>query len=314
MVHPIADQSQFWDVQDSRIARGWWGLVHQWQGRPQPAELAAHALGGKIIAVTDPMGATIAAPIAGQSLGPIVIELAGQVLKMQVQNTGTSTWYGYRSAVAQGEIQGRGQLYNSANQVVQDVRFYIRDNTPPGQIAEAIGFLSFPDVSGRYRLELDLIRNGGAPLVDSQWLDPAGQLRPLTLQNQGWRQYGQQIQVRASVPTATTNREINLPLQITNQSNFVWRSQGLYPVNLSYRWRRSAQGQLPQTELPQPGIRTTLATALPAGRSGNLMATVKTPATPGQYQLVWSLLEEGNAWFDDLGAPGLTLPVTVKAP
>jgi hypothetical protein len=300
---PFTDQSRFWDVQDNRLTRGFLGFLHQCQGLPHALELTPTALAGKIVNVFNDRDSPITTTIAGKSIGPLVLELPGITLKAQVQNTGTSAWYGYRSALTTGDVQLRGLLYNEYNQMVQESRFYIRDKTPPGEKASAIGFVPFPDISGRYRLDLELLSNGVKVLHKFE-------TTALTIQNQGWHQYKQKIDITEN-PTSQRRSPINttieLPLHLTNNSNFVWRSQGLYAMNLSYHWVRRSD----QSSQPEAAIRTALATPLPVGHQANVTAMIKTPTQPGEYNLVLSMVEEGNAWLDNLGSPGLSLGYTI---
>jgi Dolichyl-phosphate-mannose-protein mannosyltransferase len=303
VVSPFTDQSRFWDVQDNRLARGFLGFLHQWQKLPRPAELTPTALAGKIVNLFDDRDTPITTTIAGKSIGPLTFELSGITLKAAVQNTGTGAWYGYRSALATGDVQGRGLLYNEYNQMVQETRFYIRDKTAPGEKTTAIGFVPFPDISGKYRLKFELLSSGVRVL--DQFAEP-----PLIIQNQGWHQYQQEIQLTDGEPrpqAVRPNSALKIPLQLTNKSNFVWRSKGLYAMNLSYRWVRRSDQSI-QTEA---AIRTALATPLPVGHQTNLTAMIKTPTQPGEYNLVLSMVEEGNAWLDNLGSPGLLLPYTI---
>jgi hypothetical protein len=303
--HP--QQPRLWDGQDSRIVRGWLGLWHQWQGLPKAAALAHDRLQGQIISVIDAQGQAAQSQIfQGESSHPMAFDTAGISLQASIQNTGTASWYGYRAALGQGEVQVRGQLYNSAHQMIQETRFHIRENTPPGKITTAIGFVPFPDLSDNYSLKLDLIRNGGEPLTHSQWQDPAGQTQIIHLKSKTWRQYQQEIQPIATLPTiASPNQAFALPLSVTNRSNFIWNSQARYPIKLSYRWFQHNQA-LPITAIP-----TNLPKPLPINHQTPLTATIKTPPQPGNYRLVVSMREEQHDWFDRLGAKSLVIPIQI---
>jgi hypothetical protein len=201
-------------------------------------------------------------------------------------------------------VQIRGSLYNELNQMVQESRVYIRDDTAPGAKATVTGVLPFPDISGRYRVMFDLVQ---ANQVLHQFRS-----HDLIIQNTGWRKYQQDIQLARGSSIAVRQAPqtiISIPLQVTNKSNFLWRSHGLYPMNLAYRWIRRSD----QSIAPEAAIRTTLPTVLPVGHQTNLTATIKTPSRPGEYDLVISMVEEGHAWLDGLETAGLSLPLTIEA-
>jgi hypothetical protein len=304
MLHPLAHQSRFWDWQDSAVTRGFWRLVNAPQGLLPPRS-PEQTRQGKILAVLDATGQPFPPTIIGKSVGPVVVELNGFKLKVQLQNTGTAAWQGYRTTGTAGTVQVRCQLFNNVNQAVQESFLYIPENLPSGGQTTIDGSIMFPDISGQYRLVLDLVDANQAVLPQSQW---SNQPHPILVQTQGWRIYQQQIQPLQPLPSiAKANAKLSLPLKLTNQSNFFWRSRGLYPVQLSYRWVRS-----PQQPIAGFGLRTPLTQPLPIGHSTQVNALVQTPAQPGNYQLRLSMVEEQHAWFDQLGATALTMPIQIQ--
>ena len=85
-----------------------------------------------------------------------------------------------------------------------------------------------------------------------------------------------------------------LDVDVTNLSEVALASVPPYPVCLSYRWR-DADGA--ETD----GPRTMLGRALLLDDAASYTIDLEAPATPGEYQLVVSLVQEGFVWFDGFG-------------
>jgi len=82
------------------------------------------------------------------------------------------------------------------------------------------------------------------------------------------------------------------------------------PINLGYRWVGRNNGTAePQVDY----LRFPLERALPPGGKWKWQVSILAPLDAGAYDLVFSLVQEWVAWFDQLHAPnGCTLRVNVK--
>ncbi len=81
-----------------------------------------------------------------------------------------------------------------------------------------------------------------------------------------------------------------------------------FPVHLSYRWLRDG-------DVVAEGERTVLGETLFPGRTAAYEIDLCAPASPGQYTLSITLVQEGNFWFDDVGdAIGTPCSVEVAQP
>ena len=80
-------------------------------------------------------------------------------------------------------------------------------------------------------------------------------------------------------------------------------------VRLSYHWRRPDG-----TIAVHDGLRTPIGPALLAGATAELDARVVADLPPGQYELVFDLVDENVAWFEWLGIPPPIHHVLVTGP
>jgi|HigsolmetaAR202D_1030399.scaffolds.fasta_scaffold00721_10 Glycosyltransferase len=110
-----------------------------------------------------------------------------------------------------------------------------------------------------------------------------------------------------SPPNAQSNDELRfLDLRVSNTGSAAWPHQGNNPITLSYRWRDN-NGRL----LPGEGPHIRLSASLEPGQSATLELPIHTPARAGFYTLEIQLIQEGVAWFDELGVAPLQQPFQV---
>jgi hypothetical protein len=109
-----------------------------------------------------------------------------------------------------------------------------------------------------------------------------------------------------AVPAGQTI-EVNLTLQ--NVGTFDWQASGDNPFRLGFQWY-DTNGQF--VTIPSNlDHRTTLPRMIPSRDTVQLQARLRTPDTPGDYQLRWDMVHELVTWFSSQGDPGLVLPVSV---
>lgn len=263
---------------------------------------------------------------------------ANILLKTKLENTGTSKWLGYESAIEKGEVRVRARIYSSDNEQVSDNRLYITGTTKQKEVTNAIGSINFPKERGSYKLVFDLIAEGVSEFPKkNKILFPELKVKvdnerylstDLHLNNSGSFPYPQNRDSADSTTTINTRKkrfaqEIHLLEQlksgnvgeatkvlvsVKNTSNFVWDNKGSNPVNFSYHWLDS-KGKI----VVYDGERTGLSGSLTSQESAQLNAVIKFPNSPGNYTLTLTMVQEGVAWFIDVGAQALTIPVTVTS-
>ena len=100
-------------------------------------------------------------------------------------------------------------------------------------------------------------------------------------------------------PTVARSEVVPLDVDVTNLSGASLASVPPYPVCLSYRWR-DADG------VETDGPRTMLGRVLFQDDAASYTIDLEAPATPGVYQLVVCLVQEGFVWFDGIGPSNAT--------
>ena len=102
---------------------------------------------------------------------------------------------------------------------------------------------------------------------------------------------------------------MRVPITIRNTSYALYSSTFRnHPVCASYHWL-DEQG----ATVERDGIRTFFAKPLRPGAKTVVDLLVAMPETPGSYTLVFSLVQEAFAWFDDLVPElGIPLPVVIR--
>jgi hypothetical protein len=81
-------------------------------------------------------------------------------------------------------------------------------------------------------------------------------------------------------------------VEVTNGTPCRLASLRPFPVHLSYHWMRGEEA------IVFDGLRTRLATAVEPGESRSVLQQVMAPSEPGTYDLVLTLVQEGQFWLD----------------
>ncbi|WP_420631048.1 O-antigen ligase family protein [Candidatus Leptofilum sp.] len=105
--------------------------------------------------------------------------------------------------------------------------------------------------------------------------------------------------------TLVANDTRDVPLTVTNNGALVWSSQRQPPINLGGRWIQDESGlQLTEPRWPfeQP--------VLP-GQTVSLQIPVRAPALPGEYTLIWDVVQEQITWFGEKSNVFATTSVVV---
>lgn len=97
----------------------------------------------------------------------------------------------------------------------------------------------------------------------------------------------------------------NIPLRVVNLTEAPISSFSVFPIVLSYHWKRKS-GEVAVWD----GVRTSLPRVMHKGDSDDLFVAVRAPAEPGEYLLEVSMLEEDITWYDDRVG---NLPLVIEA-
>lgn len=159
--------------------------------------------------------------------------------------------------------------------------------------------------------------------------------------------FSQRLKVLAPPQTIKVNQTVVLPVIVKNVGPEPWPTtnapSGTRTVNLSYHWiigntevaapearestklaqveRLRRRRPLPRTDILRKngrvvvleGIRTPLPREIAPGEEITLNATVQAPPQTGSFVLRFSMVREGEEWFENRGGKPLDLPVLVAA-
>lgn len=196
----------------------------------------------------------------------------------------------------------------------------------PGEAPDASSTISFGNVwrkAATVRLIPGQAERHAARAVERQKEDRRGRIR-----NDGWRFIrvllaqlwvlfvvftpmpwaslaGGQAAERAVVGEATATPTsvaakslVKVAVEVRNDGSRTWEAAGDRPVRMSYHGY-GADGR----EVLYSGERPALPHDVAPGHSLALEAVVRAVDSPGQYRLVWDMVEEKVAWFSESGAP-----------
>lgn len=100
-----------------------------------------------------------------------------------------------------------------------------------------------------------------------------------------------------------------LNIECSNLGQLAWQSKGPQPITISYRWHdRNGRPIIAE------GLHSELPGIIAPGESCKLRIAIEPPARPGDYLVTVDLIQEGVAWFSELGVQPLQFPIRVTAP
>lgn len=110
-----------------------------------------------------------------------------------------------------------------------------------------------------------------------------------------------------TILTVKSNQKFILPVEIKNESDFHWLSNGLNPIYLSYHWQMKS-GEMVTFE----GLRTSFSKlGLRKGASLKAQMDIISPFKAGNYELILTLVKEDICWFETHGFNAATLKISV---
>jgi SAM-dependent methyltransferase len=109
-----------------------------------------------------------------------------------------------------------------------------------------------------------------------------------------------------AVPALQVGQEFTVELMVTNTSKQSWPAGAL--VRAGNYWLDAASGEM---RVRDDG-RAPLPSAAPAGATVRVSVPITAPSAPGNYRLAFDLVEEGVAWFTQLGSAPAEQTVAVR--
>lgn len=138
------------------------------------------------------------------------------------------------------------------------------------------------------------------------WIDPSFRWRASSEGDRSW--YQADISPLCSKLELEPGELITTPVTIANVGRLTWGSNGARLFHLSYRWFRVAKDETLRPLLFE-GEHTRIDEPLAPGGTRRVLATVRAPREPGNYVLIWDMVQEHTTWFSD--KVGLGVPVNV---
>ncbi|HFE66100.1 MAG TPA: hypothetical protein ENJ93_02460 [Chloroflexi bacterium] len=113
----------------------------------------------------------------------------------------------------------------------------------------------------------------------------------LRLQTEGDNEWYRAALIAPQSWQMAANEQRAIPITLTNSGALTWRSSGSQPINLGARWLDTAQ----KTSYGEP--RWPFANPVPPGQTVQMNVTLQAPAQPGEYVLIWDVVQEQVTWF-----------------
>jgi hypothetical protein len=103
----------------------------------------------------------------------------------------------------------------------------------------------------------------------------------------------------------------DIPITLTNEGRLTWQSSGSPPFALSYHWLTPSSEEVVIFD----GLRTPFARPVEPGDRVTLTARVRAPNYPGEYTLMWDVVQEHRTWLSLEGVyPGRSSATIEGAP
>jgi peptidoglycan/xylan/chitin deacetylase (PgdA/CDA1 family) len=231
--------------------------------------------------------AAIYASSAGATAGPD----EHVALPTTVMNVGTTTW----TSGGPSPVLAAYHLYDASGNLLRwdGLRTSLGPDVPPGTSRSVLVDVLAPHQPGAYSVRVDLVREGVAWFSSHGSAAPATPLRVPSIFGATYAGDGLPTGGAAGSTLAGT-------IALTNTGAAMWAASGSAPVLLSYHIY-AANGQ----PVIWDGARSALPRDVGPGETVTVNATLRIPAAPGAYTVVWDAVQEGVSWFSALGSPPL---------
>jgi len=221
-----------------------------------------------------------------------------RTLGVTVMNNGNVPW----PATGPNQINLSYHVFDGAGNVVvwDGARTGIGTDLAPGQARSINVAYTAPPSIGTYTLAIDTVREGVA------WLSGQGSpyARTSLVVTSGFNGGYD----RTTTPgTATIGATLLLNVRVSNYGARAWPAGGPNPVQLSYHIL-TAGGEV----VTWDGKRGALGGDLAVGQSAIVQVPVQLPSAIGDYRISWDLVQEGVAWFSQLGVGRLSEAIIVQ--
>lgn len=162
-----------------------------------------------------------------------------------------------------------------------------------------------PNVTGRLRLSIELFQTGVGPF--SGWGSPPLETEVIVIPGREYEEPRHAAEWAAldGPKELTHGSVVDVPVRVRNVTPLPWPPG----IRMSYRWR-TVDGSAVGGE----GLRSELPASAATAIGGIVNSRVRVDVPPGDYFLVFDLVEAGAAprWFEEEGSPPLFIRVQVR--
>jgi SpoIID/LytB domain protein len=218
-----------------------------------------------------------------------------RTLPVTITNTGNVPWG------ATNQVNLAYHIFDARGNVVlwDGPRVLLGDVTVGASKQVTLTYTS-PTTMGDYILAIDAVREGVA------WFSGLG-TPPVRLPMKVDSGYGVGYGGTTTPALATIGALVTLRVDVNNYGPRTLVAVGPNPVHLSYH----LYGPSGDT-VTWDGFRGFLPGDIPPGKSASVEVQVQLPSTVGDYVVAWDLVQEGVAWFSQLGLGTKRETVTVQ--
>jgi peptidoglycan hydrolase-like amidase len=211
-----------------------------------------------------------------------------KTVSVTVTNTGNQTW----SGAGPNPVNLSFHIFDAAGGTIlwDGSRTPIGADLAPGQSRTLAVAFTAPTASGSYTLAIDLVREGIGWFADGGSPPARITFSVTSGLNGGYAQTTTPGQV-------TIGAVIDLLVTVVNYGPRTWPAAGPNPVHLGYHIYGANTG----TTYVWDGNRASLPSDVPASTQATVPIRVTVPAGVGDYVIAWDLVQEGIAWFSQIG-------------
>ncbi len=237
-------------------------------------------------------------------------------LRLHVQNAGRAPWL-RTETLGPGSIRLGARLFRADGTLFADLagtRVDLPSGVAPTESCDADIEVVLPSVAGTYKLRVDLVQEGVC------WFEERGST-PLLLDCVATDEVADStapgvLLAHLSVlapkePTvrALPGQPIDVRVLAENRGNTVWRCS---TERVDGHVRLGALLEL--AEGRSDFWRAPLPADVSPGQSVEIAGVLSAPSTPGQYEVIIDLVDEGIAWFESTGSPTSRFTLIVGNP
>jgi hypothetical protein len=171
-----------WQWTDNQIMRHFRALQHEKLMQPiKKRQDIINQFAAKITSLNDESGQPVELT---QPLKPHPNPIADYsyfILRPQLQNIGSQTWYGYKYGIDILGVYVKGKLFDRQDKLLQEIYFYAPDRYQPQELAETIGTINLPNSSPTdqpYKLVLEAWLRHEKMLATGTYLFNIGTISP----------------------------------------------------------------------------------------------------------------------------------------